>query len=320
MWRYILKRLLWLVITLICVALLIFTVMWFVPGDPARIILGTEASAADIARLREQMGLDEPFLVQLGTFMRDIFLRLDFGESYVYKIPVIQEFAVRLPRTLLLGIISLILGMVIGVPLGITAATHRNSFRDRGLLVFAMIFNSMPQFFFALVMVVVFSLWAGWLPAFGIDSWKCWIMPVIATAVAGIAQTARQTRASVLETIRADFVTTARAKGLAETKVLYKHMLPNALIPVVSDVGMQLSMVIGGSVVIESVFAFPGIGTYMLTGINGRDYPVVRGCVMILATFSAVVMLLVDLAYAFLDPRIKAQYVNYAAKKGGKKK
>ncbi len=320
MWRYIVKRLLWLVITLICVALLIFTVMWFVPGDPAQIILGTEATAADIARLREQMGLNEPFLVQLGTFMRDIFLRLDFGTSYVYKIPVIQEFAIRLPRTLALGMISLVLGLVFGIPLGITAATHRNSFRDRGLLVFAMVFNSMPQFFFALVMVVVFSLWMGLLPPFGIDSWKCWIMPIIATAISGVAQTARQTRASVLETIRSDFVTTARAKGLEERKVLYKHMLPNALIPVVSDVGMHLSMVVGGSVVIESVFAFPGIGTYMLTGINGRDYPVVRGCVLILAAFSAVVMLLIDLVYAFLDPRIKAQYVNYAAKKGGKKK
>ena len=320
MWRYIVKRLFWLIITLICVALLIFTVMWFVPGDPARIILGTEASAADVERLRETMGLNEPFLVQLGVFMRDIFLRLDFGTSYVYKIPVIQEFATRLPRTLALGIISLLLGLIFGIPLGITAATHRNSFRDRGLLVGAMVFNSMPQFFFALVMVVLFSLKLGWLPPFGIDSWKCWIMPIIATAVSGIAQTARQTRASVLETIRADFVTTARAKGLEETKVLYKHMLPNALIPVVSDVGMHLSMVVGGSVVIESVFSFPGIGNYMLTGINGRDYPVVRGCVLILATFSAVVMLLIDLVYAFLDPRIKAQYVNYAAKKGGKAK
>ncbi|MGM9607177.1 MAG: ABC transporter permease [Oscillospiraceae bacterium] len=320
MWRYIVKRLFWLVITTICVALLIFTVMWFVPGDPARLMLGTEASAADIAALRDKLGLNDPFLVQLGRYMRDTFLRFDLGTSYTYKVPVIQEFAVRLPRTLLLGAIAVVLNMVIGVPLGVSAATHRNSFQDQGLLFFAMIFISVPQFFMALVLVVLFSLKLGWLPPFGIDSWKCWIMPILATSLSSIAQVARQTRSSVLETIRADFVTTARAKGLAERKVIYKHMLPNALIPVVSDLGMQLSMIIGGSVVVESVFSFPGIGTYLLTGIQSRDYPVIRSCVLILAIFAAVVVLLVDLLYAFLDPRIKAQYVNYAAKKGGKAK
>ena len=320
MWRYIVKRLFWLIITTICVALLIFTVMWFVPGDPARLMLGTEASAADIAALRDKMGLNDPFLVQLGRYMRDTFLHFDLGTSYTYKVPVIQEFSVRLPRTLLLGLIAVILNMIIGVPLGVSAATHRNSFQDQGLLVFAMVFISVPQFFMALVMVVLFSLKLGWLPPFGIDSWKCWIMPILATSLSSIAQVARQTRSSVLETIRSDFVTTARAKGLAERKVIYKHMLPNALIPVVSDLGMQLSMIIGGSVVVESVFAFPGIGTYLLTGIQSRDYPVIRSCVLILAVFAAVVVLLVDLLYAFLDPRIKAQYVNYAAKKGGKAK
>ncbi len=320
MWRYIAKRLIWLVVTILCVAMLIFTVMWFVPGDPAYLILGNDATYQDIEALREIMGLNEPFLVQMGAFMRDIFLRLDFGTSYVYKVPVLYEFGLRLPRTLLLGLSSIVLNMVIGVPLGITAARHRNSFRDRGLLVAAIFFNSMPQFFFALVLVIIFSLKLGWLPPLGIDTWKHWILPIVATSLSGIAQVARQTRSSVLETIRADFVTTARAKGLEERKVIYKHMLPNALIPVVSDLGMHLSMIVGGSVVIETVFAFPGIGQYMLTGINGRDYPVVRGCVLILAAFSAVVVLLVDLIYAFLDPRIKAQYVNYAAKKGGKAK
>ncbi len=320
MWRYIVKRLLWLVIIVLCVAVLIFTVLWFVPGDPAKIILGTEAPAADIEALREQMGLNKPFIVQLGTFMRDIFLRFDFGISYIYKVPVIKEFGIRLPRTALLGGISLVLNMLFGIPLGILAAKKRNSILDRGLLVVSMIFSSMPQFFFALVMIALFSLTLAWLPPFGIGEWYCWIMPVLATSLSGIAMTARHTRASVLETIRADFVTTARAKGLEERVVTYKHMLPNALIPVISDLGMHLSGIIGGSVVIETVFAFPGVGQYMLTGISSRDYPVVRGCVLILATFSAIVMLLVDLAYAFVDPRIKAQYVNYAAKKGGKKK
>ena len=318
MWRYIVKRLLWLVVITICVAVLIFVVMWFVPGDPAQIILGS-VSAADLEVLREKMGLNDPFLTQLGRYLWDL-LHLDFGMSYTYKIPVIDAFAERLPRTVLLGMFSIVLNVVIGIPLGISAARHRNSFRDQGLLFFAMLVISMPQFFVAQVLVILFAVELGWLPPFGIDSWQSWILPILSSALSGIAQIARQTRSAVLETIRADFVTTARAKGLEERKVIYKHMLPNALIPVVSDLGMQLSFIVAGSVVIESVFSFPGVGTYMLNGINGRDYPVIRGCVLLLAIFSAVVILLVDLVYAYLDPRIKAQYVNYAAKKGGKAK
>ena len=319
MWRYVTQRLLWLLVIMVCVAMVIFTIMWFVPGDPAQIMLGVGATAQDIQDMREILGLNEPFLKQLGNYLWDL-LHLDFGTSYTYKIPVIEEFALRLPRTLTLGMISIALNILIGIPLGITAATHRNTFQDQGLLVSAMVFISVPQFFLAQMLVILFSVELGWLPPFGIDSWKCWIMPILAGSLAGIAQIARQTRSAVLETIRADFVTTARAKGLEERKVIYKHMLPNALIPVVSDLGMQLAMVISGSVVIESVFSFPGIGTYLLTGIQARDYPVIRGCVLLLAIFSAAVILLVDLIYAYLDPRIKAQYVNYAAKKGGKAK
>ena len=319
MWRYIAQRLLWLLVIMVCVAVVIFTIMWFVPGDPAQIMLGTGVTAQDLADMRAILGLDKPFLTQLGNYLWNL-LHLDFGTSYTYKVPVISEFAQRLPRTLLLGLISIILNILIGIPLGITAATHRNTFRDQGLLVSAMVFISVPQFFLAQMLVVLFSVQLGWLPPFGIDSWTCWILPILSGSLSGIAQIARQTRSAVLETIRADFVTTARAKGLEERKVIYKHMLPNALIPVVSDLGMQLAMVISGSVVIESVFSFPGIGTYLLTGIQGRDYPVIRGCVLLLAVFSAAIILLVDILYAYLDPRIKAQYVSYAAKKGGIKK
>lgn len=317
--RYILNRLLWLVIITFCVAVLIFVVMWFVPGDPAQIILGSGATAADVAALREKMGLNEPFLVQLGTYLSDTFLHFDLGTSYSYKVPVIDEFLVRLPRTLMLGLITVFLQTIIGVPLGVTAAVHRNSFQDQGLLVAAMVFISVPQFWLALMMVVVFSVKLGWLPSHGISDWTCWIMPILANTLSGLAMNARQTRSAVLETIRADFVTTARAKGLPEQKVIYKHMLPNALIPVINGLGMQLAMVVGGTVVIESVFTFPGIGLYMLDGITARDYPVIRSCVLILAVFAAVITLAVDIVYAYLDPRIKAQYVNYAAKKGGKK-
>ena len=319
MWKYILKRLLWLIIIMLCVAMVIFVILWFVPGDPAQIKAGSGATQAEIERQREIMGLDKPFIVQLGNYLNEVFLHLDFGTSYVYGTPVIDEFATRLPRTLGLGLISMVLNIIIGIPLGVNAAIHRNSFQDQGLLIFAMLFISIPQFWFALMMVVLFSVKLGWLPPFGIGGWQYWIMPVLANSFAGIASNARQTRSAVLETIRADFVTTARAKGLAERMVIYKHMLPNALIPVVNALGMQLAMVVGGTVVIESVFSFPGIGQYLLTGVTSRDYPIIRGSVLILALFSAVITLLVDLFYAYLDPRIKAQYVGMSAKKGGKK-
>ena len=317
MWRYVVKRLFALIIVLLCVAVIIFCILWFMPGDPAEVILGMNVPEADRAALRVKMGLNDPFLVQLWRFMRDAFLHFDFGESYQYRVAVTEGFAMYLPRTLKLGLITILIQTVIGIPLGVTAAIHRNSLRDQGLLVSAMVFISVPQFWLALMMVALFSVKLNWLPPFGIDSWKCWIMPILANSISGIALNARMTRSAVLETIRADFVTTARAKGLAERKVIYKHMLPNALIPVINGIGMQLGMCVGGTVVIENVFSFPGVGNYMLTGINGFDYPVVRGCVLILAAVAAVMTLLVDLVYGFIDPRIKAQYVNYAAKKGG---
>ena len=319
MWRYVVKRLIALLIVLLCVAVIIFCILWFMPGDPAEVILGMNVPEADREALRVTMGLKDPFLVQMWRFIRDMF-KLDFGTSYQYRVPVTQAFIERLPRTLKLGLISILIQTVIGIPLGITAAIHRNGLRDQGLLVSAMVFISVPQFWLALVMVILFSVKLGWLPPFGIGSIKYWIMPIAANSISGIAMNARMTRSAVLETIRADFVTTARAKGLAERKVIYKHMLPNALIPVLNGLGMQLGMCVGGTVVIENVFSFPGIGQYMLTGINGFDYPVVRGCVLILAAVSALMTLLVDLAYGFIDPRIKAQYINYAAKKGGRKK
>ncbi len=319
MWRYVLKRLIALVVVLFCVAIIIFCVLWFMPGDPAEIILGMNVPEADREALRIKMGLNDPFLIQLWRFLRDAFLKFDFGTSYSYKVSVTSGFAENLPRTLELGLISIFIQTVIGIPLGVTAAIHRNSLQDQGLLVFAMVFISVPQFWFALMLVVLFSVKLGWLPPFGIDSWKCWIMPILANSISGIAMNARMTRSAVLETIRSDFVTTARAKGLPEHKVIYKHMLPNALIPVINGIGMQLGMCVGGTVVIENVFSFPGIGNYMLTGIGGMDYPVVRGCVLILAAVSAVMTLAVDLVYGFIDPRIKAQYVNYAAKKGAHK-
>ena len=313
--RYVIKRLGWLVLTTIVVAILIFTIMFFVPGSPGKLILGNTATEAEVYAYEEQLGLHDPFIVQLFRYLRDTFLRLDLGTSYSFHVPVIEEFASRLPRTLILGLLCMVISAAVGIPLGIMCALKRNSVIDHGLMILAMAGVSVPQFWLALLMVILFSLRLHWLPPYGFGGIEYWIMPVIAGSVGGIAMNARQTRSAVLETIRADFVTTARSKGVPERKVIYKHMLPNAMIPIINLLGGTFAMAIGGTVVIESVFQFPGIGYYMLAGINALDYPVVRGCILILAIFSTLAMLVVDLVYAFLDPRIKAQYVNASKKK-----
>lgn len=323
MGRYIAKRLLALVAIIICVAIIIFTIMYFIPGDPALISLGAGSTLEERAAYRDQLGLNDPYVVQLGRYLYNTFLKFDLGESYITGASVSRGFAARLPRTLGLGLLCLGINIVLGIPLGVSCALHQNSWIDHLISILAMIGVAIPGFWLALLMVQLFAQKLGWLPPMGISGapfmdWQYWVMPVIAGALGGIANNLRMTRSAVLETIRADFVTTARAKGLASTKVTYKHMLPNALIPILSQLGGQFGMVIAGTVIIETVFSFPGVGMYMLDGINNLDYPVVRGCVLILAIFSATAVLLVDLAYGLIDPRIKAQYVSYG-KGGGKK-
>lgn len=315
MWRYIVQRLLWLIAIVFCVGIIIFTIMYLVPGDPARVALGNSATEQEIYEWREMYGLNDSYIVQLGNFLSNAFLKFDFGNSYTFKVPVMEELSKRIPRTLTLGTICILINAALGIPLGVLCAKHRNTPIDSGMMVAAMVGVSIPDFWLALLMVILFSLVLGWLPAYGIGSIKHWIMPVIAGSLSGVAMNARQTRSAVLETMRADFVTTAKAKGLKESVVTYKHMLPNALIPVVGMLGSMFARCIAGTVVIESVFSFPGVGTYLLSGITNRDYPVVRGCVLVLALFATLAMLLVDLIYAFLDPRIKAQYVATSAKK-----
>ena len=313
MWRYIIKRIFWLVIIAVCVAILIFTVLYFVPKDPAEIAAGANATQDEIEFQRHVLGLDQPFFVQLGQYLYNTFIKFDLGESFYYKVPVMTEFINRLPRTVLLSLLAIAIDALVGIPLGIVCALHRNSPLDQGLMVLAMVLVSIPGFWLALLMVSLFSSTLGWLPAFGIGTWKHWVMPVVASAVGGIAQNARLTRSSVLETMRADFVTTAKAKGVNNTLVIYKHMLPNAMIPIINSLGGRLAGVLSGTVIIETVFAFPGIGTYLTNAITQCDYPVVRACILVMALFSAAVMVIVDLVYAYLDPRIKAQYTKQSA-------
>ncbi|NTV89234.1 MAG: ABC transporter permease [Clostridiales bacterium] len=308
MGRYIIKRLLWMIPVIIGVTILIFTIMYFTPGDPAAIILGSNATQADIALKRHQMGLDAPYIVRLLSYLRDVFLHFDFGTSYIQRTPVVNEMLQRLPHTVTIAVICIILQTIIGTPLGIIAAVNRNSWGDRIAMFIALFGVSIPSFWVGLMLVLVFSVKLGWLPAFGIGGIMFYILPCIANALPGIASQARQTRSSMLEVIRSDYITTARAKGLSERSVLFRHALPNALIPIITVLGNGFSMMLGGTIVIETVFAIPGIGTYMMNAINNRDYPVIQGSVVLLAIVFSLIMLLVDLIYAFVDPRIKGQY------------
>lgn len=314
MGKYILKRCLWLVVIVISTAFLIFTILYFTPGDPASAMLGGTATHEEVAALHTSLGLDDPYLVQLGRYMSDTFLHFDFGTSWTYGVPVFEELMNRLPYTVIIGVLAMVLNVIIGLALGIFAGTHEGRWQDSLTMAIAMIFISFPDFWVALLMILLFTSKLNWLPAYGVDSWQCYIMPIIASALGGIAVNARQTRSSILEVFRVDYITTARAKGQTEKNVIMKHMLPNALMPIITSLGNGLAKIVAGSAVIEAVFSIPGVGLYMLTSINFRDYPAVRGSVLFFAAFAAVVMLLIDLVYAFIDPRIKAQYANRGTK------
>jgi len=308
MWKYIANRFLWMIFVLVGTAIVIFTIMFFVPGDITQTLLGFDATEAEREVLRVSLGLDKPYIVQLMRYLFNSFIKLDFGTSYVYNVPVMRELLARIPRTLMLGTACILVNALIGIPLGMVAALNQNKWQDTLCMVLSLLFVSIPQFWLALQLVDIFAIRLNWLPAFGIGGIKYYILPVIAASMAGVASNARQTRSSMLEVVRADFIVTARAKGLKENQVVKKHMLPNALIPVVTGLGVGLGKSIAGSVVVETIFTIPGVGMYLMTGINSKDYPVVQGSVIVLAFFSAIVMLLVDIIYAMIDPRIKAQY------------
>lgn len=314
MGKYILKRLLWMIPIVLGVTIIVFTLMYFVPGDPAQMMLPDDATEQEIEEMREYLGLNKSYGERLFTYMRNAFLYGDFGNSYRLKTPVMPALLERLPRTVLLAAMTMLISMAVGIPLGVMAAVHQNGPADRISMVLSLAGVSMPSFWLALLLVLLFSVKLGWLPATGFDSFQCFILPALSGALGGIAGQARQTRSSMLEVIRSDYITTARAKGVAERKVIYSHALPNALIPIITISGSAFGHMLGGTLILETIFSIPGVGTYIISGVNNRDYPVIQGGVIFLAVVFGLMMLLVDLAYAFVDPRIKSQYMGKKGK------
>lgn len=315
--KYVIKRILWMIPIVLAVTILVFTLMIFCPGNPAEIILGATATEADIAAKTEELGLNDPYLVRLGDYMVSVFVKHDLGDSWISGVDIMGSIAERLPRTMILTLITLFIAFGLGIPLGIIAATNQNRWPDNLSMLIALIGVAIPNFWLALMLILVFSVNLGWLPAMGIDNGIfSYILPALSGCMGALAGCARQTRSSMLEVIRADYITTARSKGVPERDVIVKHALKNALIPIITLFGSTFGHLLGGMMIIETVFSLPGMGTYIIGAVNNRDYPIVQGGTIFLAITFSLCMLAVDLLYAAVDPRIKAQYAsNKKAKK-----
>jgi peptide/nickel transport system permease protein len=315
--KYIIKRLLMMVPVLLAISFVVLLVLDFTPGDPARMQLGSMATEEQVQQLREKMGLDDPLLVRYGRYIWNV-LHGDFGTSFMTKRPVLDEMLQRFPYTVQLTVISLVLSLLIGVPLGVFAATHQYSWKDNGAIFMSLICVSMPSFWLALMLIRVFGVKLQWVPYSGIGDWRGWILPCLSTALGYAAIIARQTRSDVLETIRQDYITTARAKGVRERVVLFRHALKNALIPIIMIIGSIFGFSLGGAMISEIIFTIPGLGVYTLTGLNNRDYPVIQSSVLLLSALFSITILVVDIVFAMVDPRIRSQYSGKKKGKGGK--
>lgn len=308
MLKYILRRLLLIIPVLLGAIIVVFTINFFSTTDPAMIKLGLSASDPyKLAAMRETMGLNRPYIVQLADYVWNL-LHGNLGDSYVYSKTVWELLAGRIPNTLKLGIGAMVISVCIGIPLGIAAALHQNSAVDYITTTFAVVMNAMPGFLVAVLLMVIFALKLGWFPVSGADGFKSFVLPVIAAGIGPITQNARMTRSSVLEVIRQDYVRTARAKGIAESKVIVRHVMKNSLIPILTMVGSGLGTCLAGSILVEMIFNIPGMGMLINSSIMSKDFITVQGCVVVCAIVVALANLLTDLAYAAIDPRIKAQY------------
>lgn len=314
MWRYIVRRLITTFLLLFGITLIVYAILELTPGDPVMIKLGSDYTPELYEATKIKMGLDQPFLVRYFKYVYDAFLRFDFGLSYLGR-DVVTEIVNRAPKTFLISVSSILVATALGIPLGIYSALNHGTWKDNSTMVFALLGVSMPDFWVGLLLSMLFALKLKWLPATGLDGFKYLILPVVTCSFGTLANIARMTRSSMLEVIRQDYITTARAKGQSRAKVIYKHALKNAMIPIITVVGTQASYMMGGVMVVETVFSIGGMGTLMMSSITSLDYPMVLSCVLFISVFSCLVILLTDIAYAFVDPRIRSEYQSAAKKK-----
>lgn len=312
MYKYVGKRLLMLIPVLLGVTFIVFFILNLSPGDPAAMILGEQASAEALELKREELGLNDPLLVRYGRYIWDM-LHGDLGVSYKNNLSVWSQVIERFPNTAVLAVAGILVALLIGIPTGIISAKKQYTAIDNCSMVLALIGVAMPNFWFGLLMVIIFALNLGWLPSQGMGSGgvellRSLVLPALTLGTGSAATITRMTRSSMLEVIRQDYISTARAKGVSEKTITYRHMLRNAMIPIVTAVGLQFGTLLGGAMLTETVFSWPGLGRLMVDSIKSKDIPMVLGSVIFLAIMFTVVNLIVDLIYAFIDPRIKSQY------------
>ena len=317
--RYIIKRILLAIPVLIGATFLVFTILFFTPSDPARMILGSSATEEAIEAMNEELGINDPFFVRYFNYMKGL-VQGDMGRSYRNNSSVSETIAGRLGNTLILASAGMLFAIIIGIPVGILSAVKQYSKIDNATMFITLFLTAVPTFWYALILVIIFALKLHWLPASGmgvglVPLLKSLILPTITLGSGYAAMIAITTRSSVLEVIRQDYIDTARAKGVSEKTVIWKHMLKNALIPIVTVVGLNFGSLLGGSVLTETIFSWPGVGRYVVDSISYRDTNAVLGSVVTLTILFTIVNLAVDIIYALIDPRIKSQYAVKRRKK-----
>ena len=307
MLKYILKRLLMAIPVLLGVTFIVFTIMSFTPGDPVQTMLGDNYTQEAYDEITEELGLNDPFLVRYVNYVVDL-VQGDMGVSYSTKRAVSDEIFSRFPATVRLAGAAIFLAVVFGIPLGVISATKQYSFFDSGSMFVALVGVSMPNFWLGIMLILLFAANLGWLPASGDKGFLALILPAVTLSANSLATITRMTRSSMLETIRMDYIRTARAKGLRESRVIIHHALRNAMIPVITSVGLQFGFALSGAFLVETVFSWPGIGRLLVDTIKLKDTPVVLGVVVVMAASFTVINLVIDILYACFDPRIRTQY------------
>lgn len=306
--RYIFKRILLMIPVILGISLLVFGMMELSPGDPAQIILGMKATPEALSNLRAQMGLDQPFWTRYFNFILNA-VQGDFGVSWRTNLPVFAEITARLMTTIRLALGAMLIMVLVGIPVGILSAVKQYSLLDNLTLTGALILSSMPAFWLGTLLILFFALQLSWLPAMGNDSFTGYILPWITLAASSLATLVRMTRSSMLEVIGADYIKMARAKGANEKQVILGHALRNALLPIITIVGMNFAGLLGGTVIIEQVFTLNGLGSLAITSVRQMDVPMVMAEVLFIAMMTSVINLIVDVLYVYIDPRLKSQYV-----------
>lgn len=302
--KYISKRLLYMIPVLVGIVFIVFTIMYLSPGNPAKMILGERAPAEQVEQLEHELGLDLPYIQQFWNYLKGLF-HGDFGTSYQLRMPVFDIIKRCFPLTLKLTTLTMLFAVAIGMPVGILSAVKQYSALDACSVVFALLMASIPAFWLGMLLMLLFSLQLGWFPSSGYEGMRWLILPAITLGCINCATIMRMTRSSMLEVIRQDFIRTARAKGAAEKRVIFRHALKNAIIPVITVVGNAFGSSLGGAVVTETVFGLPGMGTQIVTSIRQKDNPVVLASVIVIAAAFSLVNLAVDILYTYVDPRIR---------------